>query len=76
MSIERIHGEDNIADVIYMTDIAKDSLRRLTPDQLTYWRGEAADADVKAEELQEALDFQLARRSYALTMIGMLPGGS
>lgn len=48
--------------------------RDLNPDQKVYWHEEAASAEVRTEELQAELEYQLARRAYALTMLGMLPG--
>lgn len=47
--------------------------RDLTEDQKTYWHEEAAIAEVRTEELEAELKYQIARRAYALTMLGMLP---
>lgn len=72
MSIEHSPQGERTADIVYMTDLARDSQRSLTPDQVTYWRGEAAEAEIRSEELQIALNYEMARRAYALSMLGMI----
>lgn len=37
-----------------------------------YWFEQAAEAEIRSEELRGELDAQLARRAYALSILGMV----
>ena len=62
--------DDDMAEVIQMTDIAKRSLGR---EQKDYFHNQAAYWDEVAEIAQRQLDYAKSQREYALQMLGMLP---
>jgi len=61
---------DSIAEIIYMTDIAK---RALSPEQTEYFRSQAAYWAEVQEMAEKQLEYATSQRAYALQMLGMLP---
>lgn len=74
MNHERLNGHENIAEVIYMTDIAKDSMKKImSPEQSDYFRSQAAYWSEVQEMAERQLEYATSQREYALKMLGMLP---
>ena len=65
--------QESIAEVIYMTDIAKDSIKRLSPEQREYFHSQAAYWAEVQEMAEKQLEYATSQREYALQMLGMIP---
>lgn len=62
---------ERIAEIVYFDDAL--NKRKKTPDQMEYFRSQAAQSEIIIEDLQERLEHEIGKRAYYLSLIGMLP---